>query len=120
MVFVGVLGTALVELVATVALAWWGARVGRIHGGAWRHLVWLPIAGFALAVTGSLVAVVQLAGAFDAVADADPSQKAVLLAQGISRAMNALAVFLALSGLATLASLVGCAVGTLRAPPTAG
>src|SRR5688500_1077306 len=93
MVFFGAALGAGVHLAGTVGLAWWGAVVGRRRGGAWRHLVWLPVAGFVLGAVGLGLTVWGLVHAFEAVAGADPSAKAQILSDGISRAMYATAVF---------------------------
>jgi hypothetical protein len=116
MVFFGAVLGAVVQLAGTVGLTWWGAVVGRRRGGAWRHLVWLPMAGFALAGLGAGLTVAGLIHAFEAVGGADPSIKAQLLSDGISRAMYATAVFAPLSWGAYLLALIGCAVGTAWGP----
>jgi hypothetical protein len=110
MLVVGGVG-GLIQLALTVGLAWWGANVGRRRGGAWRHLVWLPLAGLLAGGLGIGVTVLGLIRAFDAVESVDAARKADVLADGIAQAMTATAVFVPISwGLYALA-LFGCIFG---------
>src|SRR5688500_15801376 len=116
MVGLGILVGLAVQLGLTVALAWWGARIGRARGGAWRHLVWLPIASFVVGTAGLTLTILGLVVAFQQVASADPAEKARLLSEGISHAMGAAAVSVPIAGLLELVALVGCVAGTMLGP----
>ena len=113
MIAFGLLAGGGLHLLVSVALTWWGARVGRARGGLWRHLVWLPIAGYAALTIGVAGTVLGMIHAFQAVAGADPAQKTALLADGIAVAMNGTAFGIVGAGVLDLVALVGCALGTL-------
>lgn len=84
----------LVLLVLTYLLGWWARRLRHQRGLAWLGVIpWLLGLGFVDTVVGFIWSMVR---AFKSVSDADPSEKAVLLAQGISWAMNAIAIQLLL------------------------
>ena len=57
-----------------------------------------------------------LVRAFAAVADADPAQKATLLAEGISTSMWATVVTLPIAGLLDLGAIAACVIGSVRKP----
>ncbi len=107
-----VLVALVLHLVVLVGLWLWARAVARRHrSGYYAAARWLPaVAAFLLGAAYG-VSVFQLVRAFGAVASADASSKATLMARGISDGMYAgtipalLAV--ALLALSTLSSLVG-------------
>jgi len=113
----GIVLGAAVQLAVTAGLAWWSAGIGKKHGGMWRHLVWLPILGFVIVCIGLTITIFGLVKSFSAVAAVDPSQKAAILAAGISEAMHATAICLPLSSLFYLVCVIGCAIGSVREGP---
>src|SRR6266487_5864644 len=101
----------------SIALWYWGRWVARRHAGTfWRLAAWAPLLALALALVGISVSVVFLMRAFGAVASADPSMKATLLAKNISMAMNCSALFVLPSWLLYLGGVVTFAVGSLLRP----
>ena len=68
-----------------------------------RAVAWVVWGAFAAGLVGLVATVVGLVHAFGAVADVDPAQKAKVLAQGISDAMNYTAAGL-------VVQYIGCAV----------
>ena len=115
MLLVGGVG-GLIQLAMTVALAWWGATVGRKHGGAWRHLVWLPLAGLLAGGLGLGVTVLGLVRAFGAVETVDAAHKADVLADGIAQAMYAMVVFVPISWGFYALAVLGCIFGSVLPP----
>jgi hypothetical protein len=80
----------LVVLLATVLLCAWARHLRKQRGLAWLGVIpWVLGLGFIDAVVGFAWG---MARAFDVVAHANPAEKATLLAQGISWAMNAIAI----------------------------
>lgn len=115
---VGMMAVAAVsQLLVSLALFAWGRWVARRRGGTgWRRAAWMPIAALVLSVVGMVVSTVTLVAAFDAIATADPADKARQLAQHISEAMNATALFAVPSTLLYAASFVSFAIGSLLRP----
>lgn len=108
----------LVQGLVTVALFFWARRVARRRDGVWwRRATWLPLAGFGLSLLGVLVSTVYLVSAFKAVANADPSMKASLLASNISDAMSYTAFLVLPSWLVYGVSVVVSATGTMKKRP---
>jgi len=71
-----------------------------------RAVAWVVWGAFAAGLVGLAATVLGLVHAFGAVADVDPSQKARVLAQGISDAMNYTATGLAVQYIACAVALV--------------
>jgi cytochrome bd-type quinol oxidase subunit 1 len=106
----------LMQLGMTLALTWWGRWVARRMENRrfWRIAAWSPWASFVLLSTGTIVGVYSLSRAFDAIAAEDPSNKARVLGQSISDAMNLSAV-LFLPGYAVLLfAVIAFIVGSVR------
>lgn len=106
-----------VEALLMAGLILWGRWVARRQGGGWWWtLAWLPVLGVAAAALGVLGTIIGMMNAFSAVAEAEPSMKATLLAEGIEAAMISTAIGV---GVSTVLHLANCAVliaGTVRAP----
>lgn len=112
-----VAGAVVTQLVVASALFAWGRWVARRHGSpGWRRAAWMPLIALGLSFTGVLITSVLLVRAFGAIATVDPAQKASVLAQQISEAMNATAVFLVPSWLLYGASVVTFATGSILRP----
>lgn len=112
------LGPAI-QLGITFGLVVWGRAVARGRPGlAWKLLPYFPIAGFLVWTVGTLVSVVQLNTAFDAVSEVDASEKAQALSERIESAMTMTAIGLAIGGALYLASFVMCVVGSFKPRPT--
>lgn len=108
---------AVVHLLVALMLFRWGRWVACRHGSTtWRRAAWMPIVAVLLFVVGVVVSTVMLIGSFGAVAHADAANKAQVLSQHISEAMNVTAVFLLPSALIYAVSLVAFTVGSLRRP----
>lgn len=86
--------------------AWWLVRSGR----APRWLRWVGAGVAVTTITCAGYTVVALSRTFHTIGDADPADKASQLAQGISSAMNVLAIGLAIAGAGTIA----CGYFTVR------
>lgn len=108
----------LLTLVVAPLLVWWATRVGRTHGGRWRWLPLAPLAAVVVGVCGLLGTVTALALAFHAVADADPSRKAVVLSDAISGAMWITLVSVGSAWTLILGTLGACVAGALLPPPS--
>lgn len=115
---IGNIATAAVaHLLVALVLFRWGRWVARRHESAtWRRAAWMPIVAVLLLIVGVVVSTLMLIGSFGAVAHADEANKAQVLAQHISEAMNVTAVFLLPSALIYAASLVAFTVGSLLRP----
>jgi hypothetical protein len=112
------LGPAI-QLGITFGLVVWARAVARGRTGvAWRVLPYLPIAAFLVWTAGTLVSIVQLNAAFDAVSEVDPSQKAQALSDRIQSAMITTAIGLAIGASLYLASFVMCVLGSFKPRPT--
>ena len=83
--------TVTVLAAVAVVLFVWGRWVGRRHPSSpwWRRAAWLPLIGLVLMLLGAAISAAHIMNALDAVAGADPSQKATLLAHNIARALEA-------------------------------
>jgi hypothetical protein len=104
---------AALHAALAIGLFLWGRWVARRRGGrSWRAR-WLPIVALALSVLGAALGAVLVVRAFGAVAGADPSEKATLLAASISEAMNCAAACAVPAWLLYLASLVLFTAGSL-------
>jgi len=107
----------IVQLALVFALSRWGAWVARRKGGgAWGYIAWFPWLAFALGLIGAATGIYLLAGSFGAVAHVDASQKATMLAQSISRAMNVSAPLILSSWAVYLTCVVIYLVGTIQRP----
>lgn len=112
-----VAGAVVTQLVVASALFAWGRWVARRHGSpGWRRAAWMPLIALGLSLTGVLITSALLVRAFGAIAAVDPAQKASVLAQQISEAMNATAVFLVPSLLLYGASVMTFAAGSILRP----
>lgn len=111
--------SCVVPFLAWVLLVVWARRVGARYPAqsTWRRLWILPLASAAPSVLGTLATVTLLALSFSAVAHEAPERRSLVLADGISNAMNFTAVGTALSALLLLASVVALVVGHRGAPP---
>ena len=109
----------VVPVGVTVAMWIWGTNLSVRHGGKWwPRARWLPIVGGGLLGVGLILTVVSLLHGFSSVSDVDPSQKAELLAKGISESIN-YAAFVTVPGqLLYLCAIVLFLVGTIRKSPT--
>ncbi len=113
----GVVGLAffLLHLAFALGLFAWARRVARARPSPLlRAAVALPIAGFAASQLGGVVTVVLLVRAFEAVADAPPAEKAMILAARISEAMTPTAIGLGVAIVSYVASAVVSSVGGAR------
>lgn len=108
---------ALFQLLFLLVISAWGRWVARRNGNRpfWRVVSYLPFVSVALIALGTIVGVVLLTRAFETIG-ADPASKATRLAEGISSAMNASAMFLLPGYALLLFAFVSFAIGTLRAP----
>ena len=76
----------------------------------------MPLVAVALAIVGMIVSTVTLVRAFGAVATVDAADKARVLAENISEAMNFTALFAVPSTLLYGASIVAFSIGSLMRP----
>src|SRR3954470_17247375 len=107
----------VLQAAVSLGLWMWGRWIARRHAAAfWRLAASAPLLALTLSLLGIGFSVVFLLRAFGAVASADPSMKATLLAKNISMAMNGAALFVLPSWLLYLGSLVAFAVGSLLRP----
>jgi len=94
----------------------WGRSVAKKRGGrGWLLASYLPLLAATASMVGVFFTIVGLIRAFGAVAHADPSSKATLLAEGIATAMWATALGVGVSLVLYVASIVTFAVGELTA-----
>ncbi len=109
---------AVVQVLVALGLHAWGRWVARRRGGGrgWRRAAWAPLVAVVLSIFGMIVPAVMLVRAFDGIANVDPAMKATVLAENISAAMNATALFAVPSTLLYLASIVAFAIGSLMKP----
>jgi hypothetical protein len=93
-----------VTLLCTIGLALWARWLGRLYGVPRfvRYLVWLIVVAWAVGAGGSMWGLINAFGAVSG-ESVDPSQKARILAEGISEAMNAFAFS---TGILLLAAIV--------------
>jgi len=106
-----------VQVLIALGLFAWARWVGRRRASVWwGRAAWLPLVALCLSLIGLCWSTVYIVRAFGAVADADPSQKATLLAANISEAMNCTALFAIPAWLLYLASLVASTVGSIMRP----
>jgi hypothetical protein len=107
-----------VQVLFSLGLHAWARWVATRQGGAafWRRASWLPLIALVAVVVSTGLSVVFLIRAFTAVADADASEKARLLAENIGGAMNASAVLGLPSSLLYVASFSLCVFGSIRRP----
>jgi hypothetical protein len=100
----------LVQIAIASLLRWLALRIAKRRGTTfWRWAAWAPLVGLAFAVGGAIVSSAILVHTLRAIAFADPSIKASLLAKGISEAMNCSALLVLL----TLVMYVGSAITSL-------
>jgi hypothetical protein len=112
-----IIGT-LLQVGVSVGLHLWGKSIARRHptGTAfWRRLAWAPLVALAMWIVGFNVSIVMLVRSFQRAATVDPAEKATMLAQGISEAMNFTAVVLLPTMALYLFSAVCFLVGWLKA-----
>jgi hypothetical protein len=108
------------QALVTVGLHFWGRYVARRQGGRWwKRASWMPLVAFVLSAVGVSLTTYFLVRAFRAITNVDPSQKATMLARGISNAMNCTALFAFPSWALFLASIVVFAVGSIKRPTAA-
>jgi len=116
-VFESVAGAIVVQLIFSLALFAWGRWVARRKGTAgWRRAAWMPLVALVLAIAGVTASTLALLRSFQAIANADPAEKARLLAEHISEAMNATAFFAIPTVLLYLASVVAFFIGSVTRP----
>lgn len=105
------------HLLVAVVLFGWGRWVASRHGSAaWRRAAWMPMVAVLLFIVGVIASTVMLIGSFGAVAQVDAANKAQVLAQHISEAMNVTAVFVLPSALIFAASCIAFTVGSILRP----
>ncbi len=105
------------HILVPVGLAAWGRWVARRHGGrGWRWAAWLPLAALVLGVVGVTVGSDLLIGAFRDVASAHPEEKATILSNAISEAMNCSALLLLPEWLLLATSGLVFVVGSIHKP----
>lgn len=108
---------AVLQLLFSLGLFAWGRWVARRHGGrGWRRAAWMPLVAVALAIAGMIVSTVALVRAFGAVASVEAADRARVLAENISEAMNVTALFAVPSTLLYGASIVAFSIGSLLRP----
>lgn len=106
----------LVQIGLSVALYMWGKSIARRRTGAfWRRMAWVPLVALVMTLVGMFTTIWLLVQAFGAVATADPSMKATLLAKSISYAMNFTAILVVPAIALYIFSAVTFAIGWLRA-----
>ena len=108
---VGLLGL-LFHFFVVAGLTFWAHRVATRRGGAYRLAQVLPLLALLSTCLGVGVTAVSMMRAFNAVADAAAYERASLLAEDISMAMNATLCGLVLTVLLYLASVGVSAFGT--------
>jgi len=112
------LGGPLLYLGVGVLLVMWGRHQARVGRGRPAQVGWISalLAVFA-ALLGTLSTATLLAGAFEGAAAAPPESRAIHVADGISGAMNALALGMGLSLTLYLVSLTANLIAA-RTPQT--
>lgn len=101
----------------SIAMVLWGRWVARRHPtAAWRLASHIPLAALGLAALQYATTAYLITRAFGQVSSAMPDQKARMLAEAISEAMNWGAVFGLPALLLYLASGVTFLLGTIRRP----
>lgn len=108
---------ASVHLIAGGALTLAAWRVGRRLGGPWRAAIWAPILAVPMPVCGVAVTVLLLVRAFGQVGEVDAARRSIVLAEGISGAMNATASGVVLAWTMYVVTAVALAIGHLRRAP---
>ena len=107
----------VIHLLFTLGLFAWARFVGRRHGTPfWRRISWLPIIALLLSVTGVIATVIALVKAFGGLESVDAADRAAMLAENISMAMNFTAIFAIPSALLYVTSFVVSVVGTVKRP----
>ncbi|MBW2732966.1 MAG: hypothetical protein JRH20_11290 [Deltaproteobacteria bacterium] len=119
MLVVYILVGVLAQVLVTVLLYRWARAVAQRRGGVWwQRASWLPLLALGLSIAGTLVSAVHLVRAFQAIATADPSMKATLLASNISEALTYTALLVLPSWLLYIASIVVSAMGSMMRRPS--
>jgi len=108
----------VVQTLFTLLLVAWGRWVARRQRDTrfWRFAAVTPWGSMALLVAGTLLGIVMLMRAFDATKTTHAGMKARILAEGISAAMNASAMFLIPGYALLLFAVVSFVVGSVREP----
>lgn len=114
---VGALLGFLFNIAVPLGLFVWGRSVARKRGGRrWRLASYLPLVAALAPMVGVFFTVLALIHTFGAVASADPSTKARLLAEGIATAMWSTAIGTGVAVVVYIASVVTFAIGELQQP----
>jgi hypothetical protein len=109
--------TGLVQAGISVLLYFWGQSIAARRASSWWWWAsFAPLLALLLATVGGIGTAVQLVRAFDAANLAAPQDRALLLADGLSHAMNLAALTAVPSWLLYVASLVLFTVGTFLPP----
>lgn len=105
---------ATLHILVGVALVVASHRLTKQNGAGWRWASYLATLAIPMPLIGVLITAIALVHAFDAVAFADASERAALLAREISEAMNGLACSLVVSWAIYAAVGVSLLVGRAR------
>jgi hypothetical protein len=109
--------TGLVQAGISVLLYFWGQSIAARRSSPWWWWAsFTPLLALLLATVGGIGTAVQLVYAFDAANLAPPEDRALVLADGLSHAMNLAALTAVPSWLMYVASLVVFTVGTFLPP----
>lgn len=116
--YAGAIGIGVLAAHALVAaiLGVLAQRLGTARGGPWRWVVWAPIAALLMPMLGVALTVLGLVAAFGDVGSAPASERAAVLARGISEAMNATALSFGLAWAIYLVTAIAIVVGRLTTP----
>jgi hypothetical protein len=105
--------TGLVQAGISVLLYFWGQSIAARRAGTWWWWAsFAPLLALLLATLGGIGTAVGLVQAFDAASLAEPQDRALMLSDGLSAAMNLAALTAVPSWLLYVASLVVFTVGT--------
>lgn len=112
------IGALLTQAVGAAGLWFWARWVARRQGGPqWKRAEALPILGFFAWFIGLCGTLFGLWRAFGRIESLPPEAKVAALSNDIQLAMGSLAIFLPLSLLAYLLSIVLSTVGTIKRGP---
>lgn len=108
----------LLYLALGVLLMLWGRHQARAGKGTAAKIGWLsPLGGIGAALAGGIGTAVLLMQSFDDVGLSPPESRSVRLADGISNAMNALALGMSLSIILYVVSLIANLIASARPRP---
>jgi hypothetical protein len=114
------IGAGLVLATITVALYFWGSAVAARRGSqAWWWARFLPLLALGLATLAVIATIVNLVGAFDAVALLPAEDRATALSAVITRALWFSMAATGPAGLLYVGSIVAFTWGTLSATASA-